>query len=613
MQKLIKNPFGISRVDTPFQEHIDIKDIYSTQYETIKSILNDIKGDVNRQSRGVCIVGDAGSGKTHLIMRLAKDRLAFNRILFIRQPNNSKYVLFHIYNRILESFTQRVPNSDFTQLEYLLAKSFSKIIIKIFTSKDKLSKKDSEILEKLTNNPLDLYDILGRDGTANKRKNWKYLEKKMISWWSENYGFGGYSIYILKALIKFCTYSDEGKKLLVRKYLSGAEVSKDELNSTGLESLHDLDKEEFSLEAISTFGKLSTVDEPLIIVFDQLEALKHNEELLINFGEALKEIFTHTPNALVLTNIFADRLHFFSTVFEDAIMDRLANFKIYLNSIDSKLLKTILQTRADLIELDIDEYFTIEELQSILSQKSIRKALNLASELYRCRENKIEMSYSKENHLEDEIYRLKREIKIIKSRLNLNVKSPNFATENQKILDYINLQIEFFKAEYYSDSFISDIDDVGKLDFIAKSFSDIKTYNISKLEFSKKLPENVLIEGEFKKVCICFLNLDSNSFTMRLKNLIELIELNSDTEFKIFRDERSRAINSKEGKRLIHSLVNYRNSKFLSMDILNRVIFEVIYKVLSDILNRDFEADFLDTLEVIEFKFNNYWLVEVIK
>jgi len=38
----------------------------------LKSILVEIKHDPNHQSKGAVVIGEAGSGKTHLMMRLDK-------------------------------------------------------------------------------------------------------------------------------------------------------------------------------------------------------------------------------------------------------------------------------------------------------------------------------------------------------------------------------------------------------------------------------------------------------------------------------------------------------------------------------------------------------------
>jgi hypothetical protein len=87
------------------------------------------------------------------------------------------------------------------------------------------------------------------------------------------------------------------------QWLAADELEPEELEKIGLSSWHDeLSKEDFSLDAIAVFGKLSLLHEPLIIVFDQLEilGLDHNRSILLNFGEAVKEIFTRVPHSLII-------------------------------------------------------------------------------------------------------------------------------------------------------------------------------------------------------------------------------------------------------------------------------------------------------------------------
>lgn len=110
------NPFSSNRVDNPFQDHLDLKSVNQDQFERLKWIITDIKQDKNHQSKGTVVIGEPGSGKTHLMMRLAKELLKVNRLLFIRCPNNRDSVLFHIYSRILESFVEKIPETGYTQL-----------------------------------------------------------------------------------------------------------------------------------------------------------------------------------------------------------------------------------------------------------------------------------------------------------------------------------------------------------------------------------------------------------------------------------------------------------------------------------------------------------------
>jgi DNA polymerase III epsilon subunit-like protein len=319
------NPFINSRVDTPFQDHPDRQQIYQREFEQLKIAIGEIDRDKNRQSLGAVVIGAPGAGKTHLMMRLAKELLRVNRLLFIRHPNNPDAILYHIYSRILESLIQKVPETNFTQLEHLIAHSFRTLIT---NSPDlKLTQIDRDILAAVQSSPLNIY-TMGATGTERRRKLWGHIEKRLLDWWVEQYGFSGYAIQIIKGLIRFCYYSDRNYKSILQRWLAANSLNSEDLQKICLDDWHeDLSKEEFSLEAISVFSKLSFLDEPLLIVFDQLESLglPNNHRLLENFGEAVKEIFTHVPNSLIILNLFPDRWQHFQQVLNPAVIDRLGS------------------------------------------------------------------------------------------------------------------------------------------------------------------------------------------------------------------------------------------------------------------------------------------------
>ena len=102
------NPFSSSKVDNPFQDHFDYKEIYKNEFNYLTSILDEVKQDKNHQTKSVVVLGEAGSGKTHFMMRFLKNSSNTNRFLFIRQPNDEDSVIFHIYLRILESFAKKI-------------------------------------------------------------------------------------------------------------------------------------------------------------------------------------------------------------------------------------------------------------------------------------------------------------------------------------------------------------------------------------------------------------------------------------------------------------------------------------------------------------------------
>ncbi|MDM8566017.1 3'-5' exonuclease [Candidatus Halobeggiatoa sp. HSG11] len=620
------NPFGTSRVDTPFQQHIDLKLIYQHEFSILTSIITEIKHDSNQQSRGAIVIGEAGNGKTHLMMRLANETLQNNRLLFIRQPNNPKSVLHHIYSRILESFVEIIPDSQYSQLEYLLAKSFSKILINELKKRPKLTKKAETILKSLLDNPLNIYNQLGSENTNQKRKNWQFIEKSTLDWWGRTYGFGGYSIAIVRGLIKFCSYSDLYRRESVKKWLSGNQLEANELAKVNLENWgENISQEEFSLEAISVFGRLSIVDEPLIIVFDQLEGLKYHEQLLLNFGEAIKEIFTHTPNSLIILNLFPDRWQHFKSIFNAAVIDRISQYEVTLAKLTDKQLKQILNLKAQ--EYDIETLFTPDELHTILAQNSIRGVLNWASHYYRFKFENIPLPQNTKSFeaeiredlqlIKNDIIQLKRYIGMIEPSVanppsiqnSISEKPEKYSATPTELQTYFKQQKVNLEREYHKNVIISDFDDIGKVITITGAFKPFRQLEIDQLRLGKKaIPEHIFIKN--KSQVIGFLHTSGAGFTARMKNFNQLVINNKNIDFKLFRDARETNITGKIGKEEIEKLNNANNGQFIVMEQQNRVSFELIYKTVLDIQNKDVEINLATAMNGLQNFMENHWLIK---
>jgi hypothetical protein len=52
----------------------------------------------------------------------------------------------------------------------------------------------------------------------------------------------------------------------------------------------------------------------------------------MRFGEAIKEVFTHAPNSLILFNLFPERWEYFKQVLNAAVVDRLSQYQIPLKN-----------------------------------------------------------------------------------------------------------------------------------------------------------------------------------------------------------------------------------------------------------------------------------------
>ncbi|MGK7948322.1 MAG: exonuclease [Xenococcaceae cyanobacterium] len=624
------NPFASTRVDNPFQTHVDLDSIHQSQFEFLKTLIAEIKNDINHQSQGAVVIGEPGTGKTHLIMRLAKELLKVNRLVFIRQPNNPDAVIYHIYSRILESLVEKVPENNYTQLENLLANSFGKIIKEVAEKKN--TQKDKYIFDRLKNNPLHIYTILGAEGTQRKREYWHYIEKITLEYWLDNYSAASYAKQIVKGIIKYCSYSDLNYKRIVTRWLAADELDPEELTKIGLDGWHEeISKEAFSLEAIAVLSKLSLLDEPIIMVFDQLEGLglPYNQQLLLNFGEAIKEIFTHVPNSLIILNLFPDRWQQFKQIFSNSIIERMASHQIYLEKLDRHQLKQILQLKTQTIGVDVDNLFTEDELADILSGNSIRTVLNRAASYYRYKIYQIPLPESPQlsalnteeailkrlEHLEDRFNRFQQVLSNLASAFNtLNSEIVDIPKSLKNlVLIYLEKQRELITNNYSKLQIISDSDDVGKVKTIAEAFAHLNDITIDHLRLGKKrIPEQIVINRKHQKFSIGFLQTDGSSFTFRIKNYNELVIKCQDINFLLLRDIRRPIITGRVGKEEKNKLNSLANGQFKIMNQENRIDFELIYQLVVDLNNQDLDIPLTEALKIIIEQFSSYWLIKIL-
>ncbi|WP_373478327.1 exonuclease domain-containing protein [Geminocystis sp.] len=668
----VKNPFSSSRVDDPYQNHLDFEHIYRSQFYHLKSLVEEIKQDrENQQSRGALILGEAGSGKTHLMMRLAKATLITNRLLYVRQPNNANSVMHHIYSRILESFAQRVDieGSQRTQLDLLLAHVFTNIL-KLIQQEDKTQRLE-QIIQQLQNDSLILYDRLGGENTQRNRDNWRYIEIKITQWWESNYSASGYAPNILKGIIKYCSYRDPNIKDKIRRWLTGNELDSQICEDIGLNNWQEdnLSREDFALEGIRLFGQLSTLDEPLIIIFDQLEYLIHQPDILTSFGNALREIITHVPHSLIVVNLFPDRWQSFQGYFDDSTIDRLSINQLILQTPSADELRRMLAMKCEKIGTTLETLFQPQDLQVILRQSSIRKVINKASDYYHYRvlnlplpeelpsknnisveerlvslenalrqiahicqplltdnnvvllipENQINVNVESQLEEENEEFNLTLEMEDKNTTKINNIKQKSsennvlISVENT-ILNYLEENERLIADNYHNPYIITDDDEYGKLVRIMEAFTSYDSrIELDHLALGNRiLPSNLLIIRENVKLAVGFLNIGGSAFTNRIRNFNELVVSSPHTKFYLLRDEKEGEITATGGRNRIEQLNYTNNGQFLTINKEGRVIFELIYKMIVAINQNDLEVSITDAIQVVLNRYANYWLIREI-
>jgi chromosomal replication initiation ATPase DnaA len=625
------NPFSSSRVDTPFQNHPDEHHTYEREFQVLQTALNSIKSDVNNQSKGVVVIGEPGTGKTHLMMRLAHERLSSNRLLFIRQPNNSQSVLYHIYSRILESLVEKV--GSLPQLDYLIINTFRKIIS---LPDREVKQKDIEIIKALYDLEDNNINALGKENTQRKREYWQYIEKTISDWWINNYAAGSFALSIIKGMVKYCSYTDYKYRHITTRWLAGNILSDTEAETVGLPNWNEeISKEAFALEAISVLGKLSSLDEPLIIIFDQLEGLglPQNQDILFNFGEAIKEIFTHVPNSLIILNLFPDRWEKLQGTFDQSIIGRVSQYQVSLRQPTEAAVKSILQVKMAVLNMKLEQIFLPEDLEDILSKTPIRAALNRAANYYDYRVHEIPLpderkplrELDKNEKIEQQLKFLQEQQQTIIEVLNQLIQGSklennhvNFQTLEDKLSAYtsgqtaipVNLKnpLEEYLQEhyrelekkYYQATIISDSDDIGKLKTIAESLNHIQSFQLTQYRLGKRvLPEHIVIEKGNQYHGIAFLEISGASFTSRMTNFNELVINNPQCQFNLIRDERQPDITGKVGKQRIQELRNSKNGKFIIFNPEDRILFDLIYDLIISIYNQDLDIDLETALKFV--------------
>lgn len=314
-------PLFLDRVNTPWDQVPDVKEYNQHAYNRIVRALGQLSRSQSQQeepnSQGMLILGEAGTGKTHLLMRVARNLSGTNHILFVRKPNNEEAVFQHIWANIVSSLARYLPDSGTqrNQLDDLLAHVFSKVLIPELEQdirEDKDAEQKQRWVSRLTADPFNLFSMLGEG--EQRQANMERIRRRTLRYLQDKHP--NVDQKIAHVLITYCFVVTEDRKRLLLSWLSGQDIDEIEAKAVGLPtSWVNLDhtstdvaiqqqREEQALRAITTIGVLSTYYQPLILAFDQLEGLRDHRRLTERWGDAVREIFTTTPNFLVVTCIF---------------------------------------------------------------------------------------------------------------------------------------------------------------------------------------------------------------------------------------------------------------------------------------------------------------------
>lgn len=175
------------------------------------------------------------------------------------------------------------------------------------------------------------------------------------------------------------------------------------------------------------------------------------------------------------------------------------------------------------------------------------------------------------------------------------------------VIRYLQKQRDLLEQEHTNHHIISDSDDLGKLRTIAEAFKSLKYFNITELRLGKRvLPAHLVISNENQSYAIGFLQAGANAFVAKIRNWNELVIKCKEITFEIFRDQRQPEIKGTVSQEEIQKLKNSINGNFSIMDKNNRISFELIYQLITDIQNRDVEFELEEALRDLITYLNNW-------
>ena len=645
------NPFSSSRVDTPFQSFADERRVHQNAFSRLSAVLRSVADDPNQQSQGAVLVGEPGSGKTHLVMRLASEVLRNNRLLFVRQPTQAASVLFHVYSRTLESLVEPVGDGRNSQLDLLLIRALRRIM----QDAGGASEKDRDILAALEAEDL---DRLGQEGTDAKRLRWERIEMRLLRWWADRHSAAGYGRQILQGLLRFCRYSRPDLRESCRRWLATGEHEPVDRELDGLSPWDDEQlREEFSLQALRVVGLLSSLDAPLILVFDQLEGLwlEGNRAVLLRFAEVVKELFTHVPHALILITLFPERWQAFRNEFDGSITDRVGQQVIHLEAPRPEEIEEILDLRLEPLQARAVELFTAAELERILRMPSLRSSLNRAAEAFEHGVRGVPLpppppplppsAISTESglKLQQRLQQVEQQLSQVLERLTalesgggpvwqatvapaaISVASSPPAAGvaaspyGELFRRYRETTLETLRRRWEEPLIIDESDDAGKFLQICLGYQQIRPLEVEKLRFGKKrAPANVLIKMPEIQRCVAFLHVaNGTAVNSRLMNLNQLVLLHRGVEFYLMRDHTAPPIQSKGASEALRVFRNGCGDGTMRtfetpLDQERRIAFEFVHQLVTDLINRELDLSLPEGLALLSGSDPDNWVVRML-
>ncbi|AFM24529.1 hypothetical protein [Desulfomonile tiedjei] len=335
------DPFAARAVGDPWRSpEPDIATVNAQPFESIIKLLGQIHKTPNLSA---LVLGEAGSGKSHLIKRLMTAQ--GNKLIFVYvHPMKNPVTMFsNLLERVMTNLDCSPMGLDAffgcTQLDLIVAN----VIIAALEEnlKGGQVKIPPHSLKALKANPVKIFQ---------QQKNmakWAKILSKTEEFLASKLPKDLISKMVLKLLFH---YLDDSKRTIVQYLLSGYPPDEDDAKALGIR-FHEIDltieaQEERSKQILKAIGRLLRFYRPMILCFDQLENLD-TTALISSFGKLISEIVNEVDNILPIAFMRPDTLEsgFSEENLDKAARDRLTSEVIPLQGCNLEQALDIIKAR----------------------------------------------------------------------------------------------------------------------------------------------------------------------------------------------------------------------------------------------------------------------------
>lgn len=288
------NPFKSRISPTPFENtNPDIQQLNRDVSEEIEQLLRDKRRRPSEPAAGL-IIGETGSGKTHMLTRLLRRMKSYGWpaiFVSVRTFRNPDSVMHDLLSEIFISLSQKIFSKR-SQFDMLLSEMMS-----IYSERRKND------------------GFTGIDKIDTKI----YLMRDMP----------GIDRVFLRCLMTYLRAADENEKLYLLEWLRDGLDDDDSLRfglpARDTSSMNSAERESDAEKIIISIGRvLGYAKVPMIICFDELDAMPPEKELIHAWGRIISLLVNNVSGVLPLAFMKPETWNeIFSPVLDQAVIHRL--------------------------------------------------------------------------------------------------------------------------------------------------------------------------------------------------------------------------------------------------------------------------------------------------